>query len=177
MTPEQTSKCPENLPSLGVRSVWPAVILLTLAVAYTLSAQSYGATSALAPTLVGTATATLCLLDVASRLNWSPGRVIRIALGADFRKPEMAYEPSRSIELRQVVWVVAYGAATLAAGILPAAFGFVTAYMRVRGNYSWARSLGAAAGFAATLWLVFEGFLNHKLYQGLFLDPFSNALW
>ncbi len=160
-----------------VRSVWPPILLFLASSGFVIWAQRYGEVPRFAPTVMGTATALLCLLDLASRFDTRLGRAIRAGLGADFRNLEMSHNPRPRDEAVQVLWMAGCVAAILLIGILPTVPLFIVAYMRLFGRRPWVQALlsgGIVLGFVV---VVFEILLDYRLYRGVLFDAAGFSAW
>lgn len=161
----------------SVTSPWVPVVLFLVSVGFVAWSQEYGEVARLLPTVMGTATAILCLLDLASRFDWGVGRAIRIAMGADFRAREMTHTPAPRAELVQALWMVACVALMMTIGILPTIPLFVALYMRLHGGRPWVQSVLSGLAVLVFVVVVFEVVLDYPLYRGVLFDPRGFEAW
>lgn len=122
----ETQDVPKN-----IRSVWPQMVL---AVGFVIWAQDYGCIPRLMPTLIGSATALLCGLDILSRFDNRLGRMLQLVLGADFWNRKMGHDPFLRDEVIQVCWMIFAIISMLFIGILSTVPLFVIGYMHVFGD-------------------------------------------
>ncbi len=160
-----------------VRSIWPPLLLMALALGYAWWAQDYGRGPRLMPTLVGLATATLALLDLLSRGDNRLGAALRLSLGADFSSPEMGHDPAFRRELAMVAAMIGCVLAMLTIGILPAVPLFIALYMRFWGGRPWLAALISALAVLGFVIGVFELALDYRLYRGVLFDPKGFGAW
>jgi uncharacterized membrane protein len=151
----------------GASSIYPPIVLAVLAALVVYAAQAFGPTARQLPTLIGTITLILALLDLVSRLPGTPGRLLRLALGAGFQERELDFEPAWRAELAEIAWLAGVIAAILAVGLLVTIPVFVFAYSRLQGDWPlWLSALTAGA-VVTVVALVFEVALDYELYRGL----------
>ncbi|MCG6901255.1 MAG: tripartite tricarboxylate transporter TctB family protein [Rhodobacter sp.] len=160
-----------------IRSIWPPLVLMLAAIGMVIWAQDYGRGSRLMPTVVGSLTAVLCVLDLLSRLDNGLGAALRLALGADFRNREMSHDPALRAELGMIGWMVGFIVVMLGIGILPTVPLFIAAYMRLQGKRSWTSAILSALLVFGFVLLVFEILLGTTLYRGVLFDPKGFGAW
>ncbi len=156
----------------AVTSIWPAVVLLGVAVAAWLTTRGYSPTSARFPGMVAAAMIVLALLDIWSRTSLPGARIVETFGGTSFRRREMMHNPTFLNQLECVGWIALAFALMAGVGILAASPIFCAAFVRLRGK----RTL-AVAGLVGLLVLgfqvaVFEWALDYELYRGL---PFTKG--
>jgi hypothetical protein len=160
-----------------IRSAWPPLLLLAMALAFTWWAQDYRPGPRLLPTVVGVITAALCILDLLARGGTKFAAALRLTLGADFVNREMKHNPAPRAEAAQIGWMIACILAMLFIGILPAVPLFIAAYMRLFGRRSWTAAVLSALVVFVFVVLVFEVFLGTTLYRGVLFDPKGFGAW
>jgi len=160
-----------------IRSIWPPLLLFALSAGYVVWAQRYGFVPRLVPTIMGTATAILCLIDLVSRLDTALGRAVRVAMGADFDNREMAHDPPVRSEAGQILWMVGCILLMLFIGILPTVPLFILAYMVAFGRRPRGQSLLSALLVFGFVYVVFELLLDYELYRGALFDSAGIAGW
>lgn len=164
-------------PPRSVTSVWPAVVLLAVALGMLVWAQGYGPTAARFPTMVAGAMGVLALFDIWSRSALPGRRMIETFWGASFGRREMDHDPPLRDQAALVAWVLACFAGMAAIGILAAAPLFCAAFVRLRGRRSATMSLGVGLAVLAFQFAVFEWLLDYELYRGLLLTKGGLAAW
>lgn len=160
-----------------IRSIWPPLIIMAVAVGYAIWAQDYSKGPRLMPTLVGVATAVLALLDLVSRLETRVSPILRLTLGADFRNREMSHDPAFRSELAMTGWMIGCILSMLMIGILPTVPLFIAGYMRFWGKQSWKSSILTALAVLGFVVVVFEVLLDYALYRGVLFDPKGFGAW
>ena len=158
----------------GASSIFPPVVLAVVAALVLYFAADYGATARRLPVLIGAITLALAFLDLVSRLPGTPGRVLRLSLGAGFREREMDFDPGWRAELAQLVWLAAVVGAVVAAGLLVAISLFVFFYCWLRGRWSLWLSALTAGMVVSLVALVCDFVLDYELYRGLL---FADDAW
>lgn len=156
----------------SVTSIWPAVVLLGVALAAWLTTRGYSPTSGRFPGMVAAAMMVLVLFDIWSRTSLPGARIVETFGGTSFRRREMMHNPAFLNQLECVGWIVLAFALMAGVGILAASPIFCAAFVRLRGK----RTL-AVAGVVGLLVLgfqvaVFEWALDYELYRGL---PFTKG--
>ncbi len=151
----------------SVRSVWPAVVLFTSAVATLYFASGYSEVSRRFPVMVAYALAGLACIDFYSRTKLPGVGVLNAFWGSGFGRREMTHNPRLRDELILTAWILAafFGMATV--GILVAAPLFCLLYVRLQAGRSWLVSLGVALVVLAFEAIIFEWVLDYELYRGL----------
>ncbi|APX89494.1 hypothetical protein BV394_06995 [Brevirhabdus pacifica] len=167
---------PEAVPA-SVRSVWPALLLLLLAIAVLVVAQGYSEISARFPTMVAATLAVLASIDLYSRTGLPGGAALDAFWGSGFTRREMTHAPTIRQEAALFAWIAtAFGAMTLL-GILVGAPLFTTAYVWLQSR----RALRTAVGAGGIVFLfeygVFEQALNYELYRGIIFSADGLAGW
>lgn len=145
----------------------PPILLAALATGVIFIAMDYGKTASQLPLLIAATTLVLAILDVVSRLDGTPGRVLRALLGAGFEDRELDFEPRIPKEIIQVLWIVAVVTGITLVGILVAVPLFVFAYTWAHGRWSVYSSVLAGALVLAIVSIIFEVLLDYTLFRGV----------
>ncbi len=167
---------PADAPRI-VTSVWPAVVLLAVAVAMMIWARTYGETAARFPSVVAMAMAVLALIDLWSRTRL-PGHVAIAAFwGTGFRRREMMHNPGFRDQLAMLLWIAGGFALMAVFGVLTAAPIFCTLYIWLRGRHPPLVAALVGLGVFAFQFAVFEWLLDYELYRGLLFTKGGLAAW
>lgn len=161
----------------AITSVWPAVLLLALAVVALTVAWGYPEVAARGPVMVAIAMIALTIFDVWSRTGLPGAGLIETFGGTGFRRREMTHDPSFAEQAAVLGWIALSFALMAAAGILAASPVFAAAFVRFRGKRSW--TVAAIVGLAvlAFQFVVFEWALDYTLYRGLFVTEGGISAW
>ena len=155
-----------DVSSGAVTSIWPAVVVLAVAIGLALWSQSYSPVARRFPTAVSVILAILAIFDLWSRIDVPGRRAVTAVWGASFGNREMTHAPDPRDELAITGWILAAFASAALFGILVALPLFCLAYVRLRGRPLWHAALVAAV-LAAFIYAVFEMLLDYELYRGL----------
>lgn len=164
-------------PPRTITSIWPAVVLLALAVGMLVWAQSYSTSSARFPSLVATAMIVLGVFDVWSRTRLPGHRAVVTFWGAGFDRREMRHDPPLAEQLGLIGWVLACFAGMALVGLLASAPIFCAAFVRFRGRRSLTTALVVGGIVFAFQYGVFEWLLDYELYRGLPFTRGGLAAW
>lgn len=160
-----------------VTSIWPAAVLLILAVFVFFVARGYGPNSARFPTMVAGAMIVLGIFDLWSRTRLPGAGVVETFGGTSFRRREMMHNPGFVDQAEVIGWIAAVFILMAAVGILAASPIFCAAFVRLRGRRTLIVSAGVGLGVLAFQALVFEWALDYELYRGLFFTKGGVSAW
>lgn len=161
----------------AVTSIWPAVVLLALAVTAFVVARGYGPTSARFPTMVAGAMIVLTLFDLWSRTRLPGAGIVETFGGTDFRRREMMHNPRLADQAECVGWIALAFALMAAVGILAASPIFCAAFVRLRGRRTLTVAAAIGLGVLTFQLAVFEWALDYELYRGLAFTKGGVAAW
>jgi Tripartite tricarboxylate transporter TctB family len=154
-----------------VRSIYPPLVVMALAVVLFVWTLRYNATAREVPMLVTIGLFVLGAFDLICRFEQQSIAGLRDFWGADFRSPEMKHDPRFADEFVQVAWMVGCVAGMMLVGILPTVPIYIFLYMTISGKRRWLESLIVSAVIFVFVYGVFEILLNYRLYRGVFFDP------
>jgi len=148
----------------------PPLVLWLLALGFLVLGYGFPGGSATVPVLVGWLMLVLTTLDIATRLPGSLGRAVARVLN-----PAMAHHeaPSRERRTRQMIAIfglIAFVAALVLIGILPASAIFMLTALCAGARVRWWVGLAGAAVMAVLIWAVFHSLLGLELFPGLLFD-------
>lgn len=161
----------------SVRSIWPAVAILVLAVSALVVAQGYSETSRRFPTMVAIALIVLGAIDLYSRFGIVGSRFLNDFWGSGFDAREMTHNPRFRDELALLGWVglVFLGMAVM--GILVATPLFTFLFVWRRSGRGLMHAVLAGLIVLAFEFVVFEWVLNYELYRGLIFNQEGFSAW
>ena len=160
-----------------VTSIWPAVLMLALAIAAFVVARGYGATSARFPSMVAGVMILLAALDIWSRTRLPGAGIVETFGGTSFRQREMMHNPRFARQVECVGWIAGAFVLMATIGILAASPIFCAAFLRFRGRRSVAFAAAVGLGVLVFLFAVFEWALDYELYRGLVFTKGGVAAW
>lgn len=160
-----------------VTSIWPAVLVLVVAVVMLVLAQQYRPAAARFPSMVAGAMILLGVLDLWGRTRLPGSAMIAVFWGTGFASREMMHNPPLKLQTQLVLWVTAAFAGMAAIGILAATPLFCAAYVRWQGKLSWKAAGLIGLGVFAFQFAVFELVLDYELYRGLAFTRGGIAAW
>ncbi|MEJ0024024.1 MAG: tripartite tricarboxylate transporter TctB family protein [Alphaproteobacteria bacterium] len=140
------------------------------AVAYTAIAFTYSAEARAVPLLVGLPLIVLSTVDLLSMTGTKIGTWMRRLNPAGARNAEADVEPARK-HAAALGLVLGFLVLFVLIGAVPATAIYVAASMRLRGDFSLARSVLTGLIVAAACYGVFEVLLSTDLYKGVFFAP------
>ena len=161
----------------AVTSIWPAVLMLALAIAAFVVARGYGATSARFPSMVAGVMILLAALDIWSRTRLPGAGIVETFGGTSFRQREMMHNPRFAHQLECVGWIAGAFVLMATIGILAASPIFCAAFLRFRGRRPVAFSAIVGLGVLVFLFAVFEWALDYELYRGLVFTKGGVSAW
>jgi hypothetical protein len=161
----------------AVTSVWPALLLLAIAIAAFVVARGYSATSGRFPTMVAGAMIVLVVFDVWSRTRLPGAGLVETFGGTSFGQREMMHNPRLIDQVQCIGWIAGAFALMALIGILAASPIFCAAFVRFRGGQSLALSASIGLGVLIFLFVVFEWALDYELYRGLILARGGVSAW
>jgi hypothetical protein len=153
-----------------VRSTYPPIILIALALAMILWSFQYNETARQVPLITSYALLILAAMDLLCRFAVPALSPLRDFWGADFRNREMKHEPAARSELAEIAWMVACAMGMLLVGILPTVPAFVFLYSVSHGRRQWRMSAITALVVLAFIYVIFELLLQYELYRGALFD-------
>jgi hypothetical protein len=151
----------------AVRSAWPALAIIALALIVLWVSAGYSEISRRFPMLVAGALLLLGLIDLYCRLKLPGHGGLNAFWGAGFEHREMAHDPPLRSEVALLLWVVAAFGGMALVGILIAAPLFTFAFVWLRSGRSLLHAAMAALVVLAFEYGVFEWTLDYELYRGL----------
>ena len=172
MSDQDTSDAPRL-----VTSVWPAVVLLCVAVAMLIWARTYGETAARFPSMVAWVMIVLAAIDLWSRTPLPGVSAITTFWGTGFGQREMMHNPPPMRQVEMVLWVIGCFAGMAAIGILAATPIFCAAFVWLRKDRSVRAALLVGLSVFAFQFAVFEWLLDYELYRGLAFTKGGVAAW
>lgn len=147
----------------------PALIAL-IAIGFIAKAMLFKPISAMAPILIGITVLILALIELATRLDGAPGRVLNRlftpAQGAD-HAPAAMDARRQAIAVGAVVGLVA---AMVLVGLIPSSALFVMLAIRFGAGLSWRASIASGLAMGLVIWLIFGGLLSLDIPMGLLFD-------
>ncbi|HLZ68248.1 MAG TPA: tripartite tricarboxylate transporter TctB family protein [Aliidongia sp.] len=141
------------------------LVLLALAVGFTVMAQRFGAASRAMPQLVGGTMAIFCLMDAVSRSDTELGR--RLLQWANPAVPVASAAPPRHLQWVALVALAALVAMMVFVGVVPAVVAFGLFALRYRAGRSWIVAAALGGSVALAIWLLFGLLLGLPLFPGL----------
>ncbi len=165
-----------NVPR-AVTSIWPAVVLLGVAVAIFAIASTYPPVAARFPLMVAGAMIALTILDIWSRTGLPGAGMVETFGGTGFERREMMHNPGFANQAECVGWIVLAFALMATVGILAAAPVFCAAFVRLRGKRTLAVAASVGLVVLAFQFAVFEWALDYELYRGLFFTKGGLSAW
>ena len=160
-----------------ITSIWPAIVLLVIAIAALVTTFGYSTSSARFPRMVAGAMIVLALLDFWGRTGLPGAGVVETFGGADFKRREMMHNPTFSNQMLCVGWIVLSFVLMAVIGILAAAPIFCVAFVQLRGGRSLAVSASVGLGVLVFLFAVFEWALDYELYRGMLFARGGMSSW
>ena len=127
--------------------------------AFVVAATSYSAEARLLPLVAGIPAWVLSILQLLQDIRRAFAESVPRASVA-------AYTPS----IRMLLWFAGAVLATLALGVLPAAWLFVLFYLRLQFGARWMFALLAASGFATSLYLLVSVLLDIQLMDSVIME-------
>ena len=161
----------------AVRSIFPPLVLIGIAIMMIIWSQRYNETARLVPLLVSYSLLILALIDLVCRFDRPFIGPLRDFWGADFENREMKHDPQPAAEVSQVIWITGCVAGMMLIGILPTVPFFIFFYIVINGGRPWLESLIVTAIVFAFVYIVFEMLLDYQLYRGAFFDERGFAGW
>ena len=161
----------------AVASIWPAAVLLAVALGMFAWSETYSQQAAQFPAMVAMLMILLAILDLLSRVKGRLGDLVRRIGGAGFDRREMTHNPTARAEWSLVLWIAGAFAAMAVIGILPATPLFCTLFTRYRGQRSWRAALTVGVAVLAFQYVIFEWLLDYQLYRGLILARGGVSAW
>jgi hypothetical protein len=169
-------EAPDHAPK-AVRSVYPPLVLIAIAIVMIVWSQRYNETARLVPLLVSYTLLILALFDLLCRFGSPVIRPLRDFWGADFQNREMKHDPNPAAEISQVLWIAGCVAGMMLIGILPTIPIFILFYIVINGRRPWLESLIVTAIVFAFVYVVFEMLLDYRLYRGVIFDERGFQGW
>ena len=149
------------------------ILLLGCALYFVFAGLGYGRNSRLFPVAVGTVTAVLILLDLASL--WASGLVSRTGVGAGgsgrtevpslTEREEVGYSGARL--MRMVGWLLGSALGVGLVGFALTVPVFIVSFGRVEGRASWVACLLTAVVFFIFIVGYFEFFMRIRMFRGV----------
>lgn len=161
----------------SVRSIWPAVAILALAIVALIVAQGYSEISRRFPSMVAVTLIVLGLIDLYSRLGLPGGKFLDDFWGSGFEHREMTHNPRLRDELALLGWVGLVFLGMAFFGILVATPLFTFLFVWRRSGRGILHAAGAGLIVLAFESIVFEWALNYALYRGLIFTGEGFSAW
>lgn len=161
----------------AVRSIYPPLVLIAVAIVMIIWSQRYNETARLVPLLVSYSLLILAFFDLLCRIDRPYIGPLRDFWGADFQNREMKHDPELAAEVNQVLWIVGCVAGMMLVGILATIPVFILSYILIIGRRSWLESVLVTAIVFAFVYAVFEMLLDYQLYRGVIFDERGFQGW
>lgn len=142
----------------------PALFVCAIAATFLVAAYRYPLQARAFPVAVGWVTIALAFLDLIMATDTGAGRGIMKWLNPSIAPAASSY--SFSAQILAILWLAAFAALMVLAGILYAIPIYVFASLRWRGGRSWLKALLGAGIATASVWLLFSVALRLELYRG-----------
>jgi len=172
MTETDTTAAPPS-----VTSIWPAVVLLVVAIAAFVVARGYPPTSARFPSLAAGVMIVLAILDLLSRSGLPGAGFVEAIGGTGFRRREMMHNPSVPRQFEAIGWIAGAFVLMAALGILAASPIFCAGFVWLRGGRTLIVAAGVGLAVLAFQLAVFEWALDYTLYRGLLFTKGGISAW
>lgn len=161
----------------SVESIWPAVVILALAVTALVVAQGYSETSRRFPSMVAIALIVLGAIDLYSRFGFFGSKFLNDFWGSGFDAREMSHNPRFRDELALLGWVGLVFLGMALVGILLTTPLFTFLFVWRRSGRGLLHAVFAGLIVLAFEFGVFEWVLNYELYRGLIFNNEGFSAW
>ena len=161
----------------SVLSIYPALVIVIVAIGLLIWSQNYGETARRFPSFVAVVLMGLGLIDLWSRTKLPGQTFIKDFWGTSFDRREMDHSPPLKQELGLLLWIVGCFAGMATVGILATVPVFCFAFTWLRSKRPLVQSVLVALGILVFEYVVFEWLLDYTLYRGLFFSKGGLSRW
>ena len=146
----------------------PAVIAFAIAVIFLTWSHAYEGRAHVVPMLIGWSAVVLTLVDILAQTNTRTGLALRgLLTGRPLDSSSSANGGTSSAPIIACLWTAAFVGLVALIGFIVAIPLYMLFFMRFQGRLAWRNSALFALLITAVIWVVFEQFLQYRIFEGM----------